>query len=105
MLTLGGHILHVSIRYFTVLREIIGKKDEILEFPKGQKLTINGLLKCLSEKYGKDFDEYVYDLKTGEAKGFLQFLVNGRSPSETKGLDSPLSDGDVLAIVPPVSGG
>lgn len=105
MLTLGDHILHVSVRYFTVLREIVGKKDEILEFPKGQKLTINSLLKCLSKKYGKDFDEYVYDLKTGEVKGFLQFLVNGRSPSATKGLDSSLSDGDVLAIVPPVSGG
>lgn len=105
MLTLGDHILHVSIRYFTVLREIVGKKDEILEFPKGQRLTINSLLKCLSEKYGKDFDEYVYDLKTGEVKGFLQFLVNGRSPSATKELDTSLSDGDVLAIVPPVSGG
>ena len=104
-MTLGGQILRVSVRYFTVLREIVGKKDETIEFPKGQKLTIKDLLQRLSQKYGKDFDEYVFDYKTGEVKGFLQFLINGRSPSANEGLDSPLSDGDVLAIVPPVSGG
>jgi MoaD family protein len=105
MLILGGRTLHVSVRYFTVLREIVGKKEETIEFPKGQKATVNSVLKCLSTKYGKEFDEYVYDPKTGEVKGFLQFLVNGRSLSGAKPMESPLSDGDVLAILPPVSGG
>ena len=97
--------MHVSVRYFTVLREIVGKKEETIEFSKGQKATVNSVLKCLSTKYGKEFDEYVYDPKTREVKGFLQFLVNGRSLSGAKPMESPLSDGDVLAILPPVSGG
>jgi MoaD family protein len=105
MLILGGRTLRVSVRYFTVLREIVGKKEETIEFPKAQKVTMNSVLKCLSTKYGKEFDEYVYDPKTREVKGFLQFLVNGRSLSGAKPMESPLSDGDVLAILPPVSGG
>lgn len=97
--------MRVSVRYFTVLREIVAKKEETIEFLKGQKATVDSVLKCLSTKYGKEFDEYVYDPKTREVKGFLQFLVNGRSLSGAKPMESPLSDGDVLAILPPVSGG
>jgi molybdopterin converting factor small subunit len=47
----------------------------------------------------------VYNTKTGEVKGFLQFLINGRSASALDGMDTKLEDGDVLAIIPPVGGG
>jgi molybdopterin converting factor small subunit len=59
----------------------------------------------LSEKYGEPFTDYVYDGKTGQPKGFLQFLVNGNSTSTLNGLQTELRDGDVLAILPPVGGG
>lgn len=97
--------MRVSVRFFTSLREITGKREETLEFPKGQGVTLNIVLKKLSERFGKNLIEYVYDSKTGEVKGFLQFLVNGRSASTMNALDTKLSDGDVLAIIPPVGGG
>ena len=97
--------MRISVRFFTILREITGKKEETLEFPKGEEVTVNRVLKQLSEKYGKAFDDYVYDHGTREVKGFLQFLVNGRSVSSSKGIGTKLSNGDILAIVPPVSGG
>lgn len=59
----------------------------------------------LSHKYGKPFMDYVYDAKSGQPKGFLQFLVNGNSAATLKGLESELGEGDVLAILPPVGGG
>jgi MoaD family protein len=93
------------VRFFTILREITGKKEETLQFPKGEEVTVNHVLKQLSEKYGKAFDDYVYDHGTREVKGFLQFLVNGRSVSSSKGIETKLSNGDILAVVPPVSGG
>ena len=98
-------MLQVSVRFFTSLREIVGKKEETLKFPEGEKVTIEVVLETLKQRYGKKFFEYVYDRETGEVKGFLQFLINGRSASTMKGLETELREGDVLAILPPVGGG
>ena len=67
-------------------------------------MTVSKVLERLSKRYGKAFVEYVYD-RDGKIKGFLQFLVNGRSASTLNGFKTRLSDGDVLAIIPPVGGG
>jgi MoaD family protein len=100
-----AHSLQVSVRFFTTLREIVGKKEEAIRFSPDEKVTVNTVLDQLSKEYGQAFKEYVYDHKTGQVRSFLQFLVNGRSVSSSEGLDSELSDCDVLAILPPVSGG
>jgi len=97
--------LQVSVRFFTSLREIIGKKEETLEFPEGERVTVDMVLRTLKQRYGKPFIEYVYDQKTGAVKGFLQFLVNGKSASTLSGLQTELETDDVLAILPPVGGG
>jgi molybdopterin synthase sulfur carrier subunit len=98
-------VLRVSVRFFTSLREIVGKREETLEFPEGEKVTVDTVLKTLAQRYGKRFVEYVYDDKTGQVRGFLQFLVNGKSASTIDGLQTTLQDDDVLAILPPVGGG
>ncbi|MCW4018107.1 MAG: MoaD/ThiS family protein [Candidatus Bathyarchaeota archaeon] len=96
--------MQVSVRFFTVLREVTSKKEDTIEFPD-EKVTIAAALKALADRYGKPFTDYVYDPNNGNVKGFLQFFINGRSTSATEGLESKLQDGDVLAIVPPVGGG
>jgi MoaD family protein len=93
------------VRFFTTLREVIGKREETLKFKDDKTVTVDTILKQLAKRHGKDLVEYVYDRKTGSVKSFLQFLVNGRSTSTMKGLHTRLSDGDVLAIIPPVGGG
>jgi molybdopterin synthase sulfur carrier subunit len=97
--------VQVSVRFFTTLREVIGKKEETLKFSGGESVTVDTVLERLVELHGKTFVEYVYDQKNGKVRGFLQFLVNGRSISSFEGLGTRLSDGDVLAIIPPVGGG
>jgi len=84
---------------------MVGKKEVILDFLECEKVTVEVALKTLAHRYGKRFVEYVYDAKTGEVRGFLQFLVNGKSASTMNGLQTALADGDVLAILPPVGGG
>jgi len=93
------------VRFFTTLREVTGKKEESLEFPRREAVTVDSVLKRLVELHDKSFVEYVYDHKTGGVREFLQFLVNGRSIASFEGLNTKLSDGDVLAIIPPVGGG
>ena len=97
--------MKVSVRFFTNLRELIGKKDETLEFPENEKVTLEKVLKMLSSEHGKQFVEYVYDSETGEAKKFLQFLINGKSSGCLDKFETLLKDGDVVAILPPVGGG
>ncbi len=97
--------MHIKVRFFTVLREITGKKEETIEFSEGNKVTAALVLETLAEKYGKPFESYVFNEKTNEVKGFLQFLINGQSATALNGLETELHEGDVLAIVPPVGGG
>lgn len=68
-------------------------------------MTVDMVLSSLVKLYGKPFVEYIYNHKTGEVKGFLQLLVNGKSIATLSGLKTELATGDVLAILPPVGGG
>jgi MoaD family protein len=88
-----------------MLKEITGKKEETLTFQTRKPITVKQILSKLSKEYGEDFNEYVYNADTGEVRGFLQFLINGRSVSLENDTNAELYDGDVLAIIPPVSGG
>jgi len=97
--------MQISVRFFTVLREIAGKKEETLEFPTNINVTVKIVFQTLQTRYGKPFSDYVFEAKTSEIKGFLQFFINGKSATAMKGLETELYDGDVLAIVPPVGGG
>ena len=85
--------------------EIIGKKEVTLEFKNKENVTIKMVLEALNESYGTPFSEYVYDSNTKNVKGFLQFLINGKSISQFNKMQTKLSDNDVLAILPPVGGG
>jgi MoaD family protein len=99
--------VQISIRYFTILREITNKKEETLSFPENQKITIDTALKKLSTKYGKPFTDYLFDTK-GQVKNFLQILINGNSITTTATddkLSTTLQNGDTLIILPPVGGG
>ena len=94
--------MKVEVKFFTSLREITGKKvDKILS---QSTITVDELMTLLSEKYGKNFREYIYN-KKGEVQGFLSFLVNGKNINIMQGFDTKLKEGDVVAILPPVGGG
>jgi molybdopterin synthase sulfur carrier subunit len=94
--------MKVEVKFFTSLREITGKKVDRIQLQDA--ITVNELVKMLSEKYGKKFREYIYD-KDGLTQKFLSFLVNGKNINKMQGFDTKLEDQDVIAILPPVGGG
>lgn len=94
--------LKVTVKFFTTLREVTGKKEEQIEFSRST--TLESLLKKLSQKYGKEFNDYVYD-ELSNVRGHLQFLINGQSAALQRGKRTPLKDGDQVTILPPVGGG
>lgn len=93
----------ITVKFFTVLSEILGKKEDIVELAYDS--TIEDLLKKLSQKHGNKFIDYIYDEKTKRPRTYLQFLVDSFSIGTLKGLKTKLKDGNVVAIIPPVGGG
>jgi MoaD family protein len=94
--------MKVEVKFFTSLREITGKKVEKIQLQN--TITVNELITVLSEKYGKNFREYIYN-KKGDVQEFLSFLVNGKNINIMQGFDTKLQEMDVIAILPPVGGG
>ena len=94
--------IRVKVKFFTTLREIVGKREEQIEF--SQVVTVEELLKQLTQKYGKKFKDYVYDEK-GEVRSHLHFLINGQSTTTLQDFKTKLREGDQIAILPPVGGG
>jgi len=94
--------IRVKVKFFTTLREIVGKKEEQIELSRS--VTVEALLRQLSTTYGKDFEDYIYN-ELGNIRGHLQFLVNGNSVTALQGLKTKLREGDQIAILPPVGGG
>ena len=94
--------MKIEVKFFTSLREITGKKVDEIQLQN--TVTVNELVTLLSEKYGKNFREYIYN-KKGEVQEFLSFLVNGKNINIMQGFDTKLQDDDVVAILPPIGGG
>lgn len=94
--------MNVEVKFFTSLREITGKKVDEIQLQNA--ITVDELLTLLSEKYGKNFREYIYN-KKGDMQGFLSVLVNGKNINIMQGFDTKLQENDIVAILPPVGGG
>ena len=97
--------MDVHIRFFTILRELLGKKTETIEFQGTSIVTVESVLKRLTDLYGQAFFNYVFNKETGTVKKYLAFLVNGLNVMPNEGLQTRLKNDDVLAIIPPVGGG
>ena len=61
----------------------------------GEAPTIRGLLKLLSDRAGASI----------RVDGGVTVLVNGRNVNLLGGLDTELRDGDLVVLLPPLSGG
>ena len=93
--------MEVTVRFFTVLRELTGYKEIKVELE--EKASLQELLSKLSARFGEKFTGYVFE--KGNVKSHLQLLINGENSKSLKGLKSELREGYVVAILPPVGGG
>ncbi len=90
----------VTVKFFATVREITGTAKIETDAD-----DIKGLLRLLREKYGREFEETVIDTDTQELKQFFSCMINGKRIELLDGYDTRLSDGDAVALFPPVGGG
>jgi molybdopterin converting factor small subunit len=95
--------MQVIVRFTGPMRRLADRADERVPLPAGARLC--DLLQALATTLPPAFvHEVVEPLQTGKAPTSL-LLVNMANLSSRSGLDRPLSDGDIVAFVPPMAGG
>lgn len=78
----------IRLRYFAILREVIGLEAETREFPDG--VTAGDVFDSLTDLY-----------PIGHLRGFLRVARN----LDFVDWNTPINDDDELAFIPPMSGG
>ncbi|WP_135828786.1 ubiquitin-like small modifier protein 1 [Halorussus halobius] len=87
----------LELRFFANFREAVGQKTVERECPEGT--TVGDVLADLADEYDMDLFE------DGDLRPQLSIMKNGTDVVHLEGLDTPLDDGDVLSVFPPVAGG
>ncbi|MEW5990755.1 MAG: molybdopterin converting factor subunit 1 [Chloroflexota bacterium] len=84
-----GHALRVRVRLFAMQRELAGAREVAVELPAGA--TVEAAWAALVGRHPV----------LAPGRSAVRFAVNG----EYAGPETPLADGDEVAMIPPVSGG
>ena len=92
--------MKVLVKAFATFREVM---DSQIDMDLEEGATILTLLDELTGRY-TGLGEMMFDAK-GTLRNFINILRNGRNIQFLGGLDTPLSDGDVIALFPPLAGG
>jgi molybdopterin synthase sulfur carrier subunit len=91
----------MKINYFATLREITRKNEEQLNNPPA---TLGELIDSLCKRYGKAFAKWV-SCEEGGYGSLSIFLVNGIDYRSLDGLQTKISEDDIISIFPPIAGG
>ncbi|MDO8056362.1 MAG: ubiquitin-like small modifier protein 1 [Candidatus Hermodarchaeota archaeon] len=89
----------VTVRMFTSLRALTGTRETELEAANVQEV-----IDILGNRFGSKFSQMVLE-PDGALKSYFHVLVNGRHIRLQQGVQTALTDGDVVAIFPPIGGG
>jgi MoaD family protein len=90
----------ITVKSFATLREVMDAQARV-DLPGGA--TVRTLLDRLTRQY-PGLDEQIFSAPD-TLRDLVNVLRNGRNIAFLAGLDTPLSDGDLVALFPPVAGG
>ncbi len=89
----------VTIRVPTVLRRLTDGRDEL----EAEGATVGHVLDAVGRRHDGFREKVLTD--GGTLRPFLNVFVNGEDVRFAEGLDTAVSDGDEVSIVPSVAGG
>ena len=88
----------IKVRFYTILRELAGNREEELTIK--EDLTLADVIEVIASKY-ETARKYLY--QKGEVRKTdpsIYFLINGRDSRSLSGLHTKLKNNDVLEIIP-----
>jgi MoaD family protein len=93
-------MIKIRIRFFGPFRDLFGGREKVVDFPS------DGLLRLLLERLCDTPDRKQQAFtKTGALSPHVVVMINGKPVPSPGRLETPLHDGDVIAIFPFLGGG
>lgn len=96
-------MIQVKVKSFFHLRDLMQSGEVHLQVEAGS--TVRNILDELVRRFGEEIRSALIDPQSGKVRPYYRVLVGGRDLHQMEDLDTPLSDGDVVALFPPVAGG
>ena len=94
--------MRITVRYLSVIREITGTREEVIEVSDGG--TVEDILQILSRKYGKAFQRMIRSGR--DLRGLkIIYFIDGKNIENLKGFKTAVHDESELVLIPPVAGG
>jgi len=90
----------VKTKFYGGITRLTGGQKEVIISAS----SVRELLVKLAEIYGSPFKERVLD-PSGKLRIFVNIFVNNKDIRFLKDLDTPLSDQDIVMVMPPIGGG
>jgi len=92
--------IKVNVRFFANLRDVFDSHEVEI------RMEIGGTIRDLLELVGSSNKrrQALFE-QPGQLKPYIKILRNGRNIDFLKGMDTQLTDGDILSIFPPLGGG
>jgi len=96
--------MKIKVKGFLIFRKAMGDRASLVV--NLAEHTLRGLLRELSNRFGENFRDLVFEPHTSEVRDHFVILVNGHHYRNLPGnLDSELREGDEVALFPPIAGG
>ena len=89
----------VKVRIPTPLRNLTGNQSIV----DAQGATLREVIEHLEQQYAGIKEKLLDD--NGQLRRFVNVFINDSDVRFEQGLDTPVSDGDEVAIVPAIAGG
>ena len=93
--------MRVRVEICFAFKREISDADAVLELEAGA--TVLDAVRALVARY-PTLERRLFD-ESGKIHRHINALRNGGNVSYRKGFDTPLADGDLVALLPPVGGG
>ena len=94
--------MKVQVKYFGVIREITGKRDETVEV--STPISLLDLLKILAINYGSNVNSYLFEPNAKIPRPIHLYLVNGKAFTAGQTSVAMLGEGSIVSIIPTQGG-
>ncbi len=95
--------MNVKVHYLGLVKTYTNKTQEEVIIEEGAPLS--QLLEKLASLFGEPFNPEIYDPAKKEVKPTFMILVNSVVIGQLEGLNTKLKEGDIVMVMPLMTGG